>query len=117
MMRSGEAIFANFFNLESGTATIPIFGSIVQNGKFSAAAFVDLVRALKRVDFPTFGSPTIPIFKFIIVFFNPEDFIVLEYFLNHEKRFFLTEQKMYSKKEMNWSARDFLEYFFFQSLP
>jgi hypothetical protein len=32
---------------------------MVQKGKFSAGT-LDLVNALKRVDFPTFGSPTIP---------------------------------------------------------
>ena len=39
--------------------TTPELGSMVQNGKFSAAipAFVS---ALNSVDFPTFGSPTIP---------------------------------------------------------
>jgi len=37
-----------------------MFGSMVQNGKFAAWAFLDFVKALKRVDFPTFGSPTIP---------------------------------------------------------
>jgi hypothetical protein len=34
-------------------------GSIVQNGKFAACAFA-FDRQLKRVDFPTFGNPTIP---------------------------------------------------------
>ena len=33
------------FNRISGTATMPTFGSIVQNGKFSAWAFLDVVRA------------------------------------------------------------------------
>jgi hypothetical protein len=32
---------------------------MVQKGKFSAG-IEDLVKALKRVDLPTFGSPTIP---------------------------------------------------------
>jgi hypothetical protein len=36
-----------------------VFGSIVQNGKFSAG-ILDLVSALKRVDFPTLGRPTRP---------------------------------------------------------
>jgi len=39
-------------------------GSMVQKGKFSAAAWL-LVRTLKKVDFPTFGIPTIPIFKLV----------------------------------------------------
>jgi hypothetical protein len=39
-----------------------MFGSIVQKGKFAAAAAYDLVRALKSVDLPTLGSQTIPIF-------------------------------------------------------
>lgn len=34
----------------------------MQNGKFSAAAAL-LVKTLKKVDFPTFGSPTIPHFS------------------------------------------------------
>jgi hypothetical protein len=37
----------------------PTFGSIVQKGKFAACALA-LLRQLKRVDFPTFGKPTIP---------------------------------------------------------
>ena len=31
-----------------------------------SAAILFLLRALKRVDFPTFGSPTNPQFKFIV---------------------------------------------------
>jgi len=37
-----------------------MFGSIVQNGKFSAWAFVEFVNALNNVDLPTLGNPTIP---------------------------------------------------------
>ncbi|MGL5914116.1 MAG: hypothetical protein ACRCZB_08115 [Bacteroidales bacterium] len=37
----------------------PTFGSIVQKGKLAACALA-LLKQLKRVDFPTFGSPTIP---------------------------------------------------------
>jgi hypothetical protein len=44
---------------------LPTFGSIVQKGKFSAG-IDDFVKALKRVDFPTLGSPTIPHLKPII---------------------------------------------------
>ena len=43
------------FKLLSGTETIPIFGSMVQKGKFSAWAFFDVVSALNNVDFPTLG--------------------------------------------------------------
>ena len=57
-----------FFNLSSGTDTIPTFGLIVQNGKFSAWAFFDIVNALNKVDLPTLGNPTIPHLKLIIVF-------------------------------------------------
>ena len=39
--------------------TTPMLGSMVQKGKFEASASA-FVSALKRVDFPTFGSPTIP---------------------------------------------------------
>jgi len=56
------------FNLSSGTATIPILGSIVQKGKFSAWAFYDVVNALNNVDLPTLGNPTIPHLKPIINF-------------------------------------------------
>jgi hypothetical protein len=40
---------------------MPVFGSIVQKGKFAASAAYDFVSALKSVDLPTFGSHTIPI--------------------------------------------------------
>ena len=52
--------FVSLSNLSSGTSTIPIFGSIVQKGKFAASAFLEAVKALNKVDFPTFGKPTIP---------------------------------------------------------
>jgi len=55
------------FSLSSGTATIPIFGSIVQKGKFSAWAFLETVNALNKVDLPTLGKPTIPHLKPIII--------------------------------------------------
>jgi hypothetical protein len=42
---------------------MPIFGSIVQKGKFSACALLEFVKALNKVDLPTFGSPTIPHLK------------------------------------------------------
>jgi hypothetical protein len=42
---------------------------MVQNGKFADCAFA-LLKQLKRVDFPTFGSPTIPHFKAIIYDFQ-----------------------------------------------
>ena len=56
-------ISTNLSNLSSGTGTIPIFGSIVQNGKFSACALLELVNALNKVDLPTLGNPTIPHLK------------------------------------------------------
>lgn len=37
---------------------------MVQNGKFSAAAWL-FVRTLKNVDFPTLGIPTIPTFRLV----------------------------------------------------
>jgi len=39
-------------------------GLMVQKGKFSAATAL-LVRTLKKVDFPTFGTPTMPTFRFV----------------------------------------------------
>src|SRR5438132_11354682 len=53
-------ISASFFSRGSGTVTSPTFGSIVQNGLFSAGALCVRVTALNNVDFPTFGRPTIP---------------------------------------------------------
>ena len=44
---------------------MPIFGSIVQKGKFSAA-IADSVNALKSVDLPTFCRPTIQLLYTII---------------------------------------------------
>src|SRR3546814_16346318 len=52
-------ISASAFRRGSGTGTTPTFGSIVQNGKL-AAAMPALVNALKRVDLPTLGRPTMP---------------------------------------------------------
>jgi hypothetical protein len=38
---------------------------MVQKGKFSAG-IDDFVKTLKKVDFPTFGRPTIPVKKMVI---------------------------------------------------
>ena len=43
----------------SGMVTVPSLGSMVQNGKFSAA-IPFLVSALNKVDLPTLGKPTMP---------------------------------------------------------
>src|SRR5690554_282284 len=43
----------------SGTGAAPVLGSMVQNGTLSAS-IPALVRALKRVDLPPLGRPTIP---------------------------------------------------------
>ena len=51
-------ILFNLSSLSSGTETIPILGSIVQNGKFAACALFELVKALNKVDFPTSVSYT-----------------------------------------------------------
>src|SRR5690554_4592507 len=60
--RSGLTISARGPKRGSGTGTMPVFGSMVQKGKFSAA-IPDLVKALNRVDLPTLGKPTIPQLK------------------------------------------------------
>src|SRR5690606_6934615 len=57
--RSGLTISASAARRASGIGTMPLFGSMVQKGKFSAA-IPDLVRALNRVDLPTLGRPTMP---------------------------------------------------------
>ncbi len=59
MIFCGLTIAASAARRGSGTGTTPTFGSIVQNGKF-AAAMPALVSALKSVDLPTFGRPTMP---------------------------------------------------------
>ena len=61
-------ILAKLFNLSSGTGTTPMLGSIVQNGKFAAWALLEFVKALNKVDLPTFGNPTIPHLKLIICY-------------------------------------------------
>ena len=62
---SGLTICFNWSKRLSGTLTIPVLGSIVQKGKFSACIPAE-VNALNNVDFPTFGKPTIPHLKDII---------------------------------------------------
>src|SRR5690606_17525133 len=57
--RSGLTISASCCRRGSGTGTTPVLGSMVQKGKL-AAAMPALVRALNRVDLPTFGRPTMP---------------------------------------------------------
>lgn len=57
------AISARISSRASGTATSPTLGSMVQKGKFAACAAAVRVRALKSVDLPTFGRPTIPMRK------------------------------------------------------
>ena len=47
---------------------MPIFGSIVQNGKLAASADVEFVIALNKELLPTFGKPTIPVCIFFLIF-------------------------------------------------
>jgi hypothetical protein len=47
----------------------PMFGSIVQKGKFADCAFPELIQ-LKRVDLPTFGRPTMPHLSAIYLIFK-----------------------------------------------
>ena len=56
---TGLTISAKACKRGSGIGTMPLFGSMVQKGKFSAA-IPDLVSALNRVDLPTLGKPTMP---------------------------------------------------------
>src|SRR5690554_1810768 len=64
--RSGLTMADRASSRGSGMGTIPLFGSMVQNGKFSAL-MPALVSALNRVDLPTLGSPTIPQLNPILV--------------------------------------------------
>ena len=70
MVQNGKCLAA-ILNGDSGTkrkvsaAThLDTFGSMVQNGKFSAATLM-LQSKLKNVDLPTFGRPTTPIFTLL----------------------------------------------------
>ena len=60
--RAGCTMSAMRCRRGSGTGTTPVFGSMVQNGKFSALTAA-WVMALNSVDLPTFGSPTMPQLK------------------------------------------------------
>ena len=52
-----------------------MLGSMVQKGKFAACALA-LLNALNKVDFPTFGNPTIPACKpIVIVYFLNENLL------------------------------------------
>ena len=65
---SGLTIVSKISKRGSGTEIVPTFGSIVQKGKFADCAFA-FDKQLNKVDFPTFGNPTIPHFKAIDNFF------------------------------------------------
>jgi hypothetical protein len=66
-MRPGCTSSASLVSRSSGTVITPTLGSIVQKGKFAACAFA-LDKQLNNVDFPTFGSPTIPHFNDIFFY-------------------------------------------------
>jgi hypothetical protein len=70
---SGLTNCSRLFNLLSGTVIVPTFGSIVQKGKLADCALA-FERQLKRVDLPTFGNPTIPHFRAIILKFKSKYF-------------------------------------------
>ena len=59
--RSGLTNSSNLESLGSGTFTTPILGSMVQKGKLALCALA-FDKQLNKVDFPTFGNPTIPAF-------------------------------------------------------
>ena len=60
--RSGLTIAASWSCRGSGIGTTPALGSIVQKGKF-CASIPAFVNALKSVDLPTLGNPTMPHLK------------------------------------------------------
>ena len=59
--RSIPSVSASRSRRSSGTGTTATFGSTVVNG-YSAASAPPPVSALKSVDLPAFGRPTIPTF-------------------------------------------------------
>src|ERR1700753_2244458 len=60
MICADLAIAESLSSRESGTATSPTFGSMVQNGEVAGCAAAVSVSALNSVDLPTLGNPTIP---------------------------------------------------------
>ena len=66
---AGLSISTSLFRRSSGTVITPTLGSIVQKGKFADCALA-LLKQLNSVDFPTFGKPTIPHCKPIILIQN-----------------------------------------------
>eukprot|EP00966_Prymnesium_polylepis_P008728 201139-Prymnesium_polylepis.1 len=60
-------ISASTVSFGSGTATTPVFGSIVQNGKLAAWACDSFISALKSVDLPTLGRPTMPVLSAMLI--------------------------------------------------
>src|SRR5438093_1319759 len=60
--RSTPSVSAIRSRRSSGTGTIATFGSTVVNG-YSALSAPARVRALKSVDLPAFGRPTMPTFR------------------------------------------------------
>ena len=81
-------------NLVSGRLTTPILGSMVQNGKFSAGILAS-VRALNRLDLPTFGSPTIPHFNATIGSLKYEEIFV--HLLYRDSIAYLLLSKIYKR--------------------
>ena len=75
---SGLTIFSNTARRSSGTVITPTLGSIVQNGKLAACAFA-FDKQLNKVDFPTFGNPTIPHCNAIILFLDFYVFLACKY--------------------------------------
>ena len=63
----------------------PMFGSIVQKGKFALWAFPELTQ-LNNVDLPTLGSPTIPHLSAIFIYL----FSVKYSFIKSGRKFTLT---------------------------
>lgn len=56
---AGLYFLTSHLNLWSGTGTMATLGSMVQKGKFSAGTCI-FPRMLKKDDFPTLGTPTMP---------------------------------------------------------
>src|SRR6056300_702253 len=87
--RSGLTIAASWSCRGSGIGTTPALGSIVQKGKF-CASIPAFVNALKSVDLPTLGRPTIPHLKPMVWILVWKSYIWLEITLcEHEVDFVL----------------------------
>jgi len=109
-------IETNLSSLSSGTGTIPMFGSIVQKGKFSAWALLEFVNALNKVDFPTLGNPTMPhlnpIYLLLTVLENKSNFLSINIGIESIIFFITFSNSVFSSSEKFVKTKSEISIFF-----